>query len=115
MAVALVMPLGVASAQSTAKAATIRVYDATELAMARYTVIKRLWVESWQSIFDIPTHDTAAAATQALADAATALGADGVVNLSCIPSSSSLLSRAGYRCYGNAIRLKPLTGRAPGG
>jgi hypothetical protein len=98
--------LDLACAQSTESPAAVRVYDATELAMGRYSVIKRLWVESWQSAFEIRTHATAAAGTKALIDAAAALGADGVVDLTCIPSSSSLLSKPGYRCYGNAIRLK---------
>ncbi len=69
-------------------------------------MIKRLWVESWKSAFEIPISRTAAAGTQALAEAAKKLGADGVVNVTCIPSSS-IFSASGYRCYGNAVRVKP--------
>jgi hypothetical protein len=101
-----VMP-GVAGAQSNANTTGVRVYDATQLAMAQYTIVKRIWVETWRSAFEIPVRATAEAATRELVAEATALGADGVVNLTCIPSSSSLLIwPQGYRCYGDAIKLK---------
>ncbi|HSQ04002.1 MAG TPA: hypothetical protein VLN59_08205 [Burkholderiales bacterium] len=115
LGVVLAVPLDVASAQSSTGATAVRVYDATQLAMADYSIIKRIWVEYWRSAFDIPARPTADAATQELIAEAAALRADGVVNLTCVPSSSSFMSRTGYRCYGDAIRLKPKTGTPSGG
>lgn len=103
---ALLLSSGFTFAGATPQTTAVRVYDATELDMAHYTIIKRLWVESWQSAFEIRTYPTAAAGTEALADAAKSLGADGLVNVSCI-ASRSVLSGTGYRCYGNAVRIKP--------
>lgn len=103
---AFALVTGCVFAQPTPQATAVRVYDATELDMAHYSIIKRLWVESWQSAFEIRTYPAVAAGTQALADAAKSLGADGLVNVSCIPSRS-ILWGTGYRCYGNAVRIKP--------
>lgn len=103
---ALFLSAGFTFAGSTPQPTAVRVYDATQLDMAHYTIVKRLWVESRRSAFEIRTYPTAAAGTQALADAAKSLGADGLVNVSCIPSRS-ILSGTGYRCYGNAVRVKP--------
>ncbi len=93
-------------AQALPQATAVRVYDATELDMAHYTLIKRLWVDTWWSAFEIRRYPTPAAGTQALADAARSLGADGLVNVTCIPSNR-FWSGTAYRCYGNAVRVKP--------
>jgi hypothetical protein len=94
-----------AMAQEPAQQAPLRVYDATELTPNRYTVIKRVWVESWRSAFGIPAHADSSAAIAAISTEAARLGADAITNLSCLNDQRAWLDR-GYFCYGLAIKLK---------
>ena len=81
-------------------------YDATQLALDRYTVVKRLGVQSWRSAFYIPGYpDEPSARRAALTEAAQA-HADGVINVHCLGQTDALFRPRGYYCYGNAIRLK---------
>ena len=83
------------------------VYDATEVAHSRYTVLKRLWVEDWKSAFRVAAHRDEASARRALLNEAAALGADAVVNLYCLDKTDGMFNPAGYFCYGNAVKIKP--------
>ena len=94
-----------AGAQDALRTAPLRVFDATQLMPDRYTVIRRLWVESVRSAFWIPTHDDSGAAIAALTAEAASLGADGVTNLVCLNDRRAWLGR-GYFCYGAAIKLR---------
>lgn len=78
----------------------VRVFDAGELAPSRFTVVKRLWTDTWRSSFWIAGHADAGAAITAITTEAAKLGADGIVNLHCLNDSGS------YYCYGLAIKLK---------
>lgn len=93
-----------APAQETAGAPAVRVYDAGELTLDRYSVIERLWTGSWRASFWIPGHDDPASAITALTSQAAGLGADGVTHLHCVNDSRGW--GAGYYCYGLAIKLK---------
>ena len=84
----------------------MRVYDSTQLALARYTVVERLWVEGWKSAFWITGYRDEQRARRALLDQAAALGADGVINLHCLNKTDAIFNPSGYYCYGYAIRLK---------
>jgi hypothetical protein len=84
----------------------VRVYDSTEIAYSRYTVIRRLGVEGPRSAFRIPGHRDLESARQALVNEAAGLGADGVINLACFDQTDRIFRPAGYFCYGNAIRLQ---------
>jgi hypothetical protein len=103
LALALCMPIGDVHAASTDP---VPVYDATQVAMARYTVIKRLWVESWRSAFWIPGYRDAGGARQALLAEAARLGADAVVNLVCMDKTDNLFRPTGFYCYGSAVKVK---------
>ena len=94
-----------AMAQNLASQAPLRVYDATELTPDRYTVIKRLWVESWRTAIGIPGNADSGAAIAALSAEASRLGADALTNLSCLNDQRAWLDR-GYFCYGLAIKLR---------
>jgi hypothetical protein len=83
-----------------------RIYLVGEITYDRYTVLERIWVESWQTVFDVPAHVSEAAAIEALKEEATRRGADGIVNLHCLNDSGALFGRAGHFCYANAIKLK---------
>lgn len=89
--------------------APLKVYTPGELPLARYTVLKRLWVETPESAFYIRTHADSGAAIAALVGEATRIGADGVVNLHCLNGGQftmQSLQQRGWYCYGNAIKLK---------
>jgi hypothetical protein len=83
----------------------VPVYDSTQIALDRYTVVKRLGVQGWRSGYYIESHRDAAAAAGALVTEAARLGADGLVNLYCLNRSDRLRGE-GYYCYANAIKLK---------
>ena len=89
-----------------AASAEVHVYDSTQLAFDRYTVVKRLWVQDWRSAFSVGAQPTELRARQALLDEARRLGADGVINLTCFDQTDRIFSPSGYFCYGNAIRVK---------
>ena len=84
----------------------VTVYDSTQLALHRYTVVKRIGVEDWQSAFRIRGHETLAAARQTLLREAVRLEADGLINVTCFDRTDGMFKQQGYFCYGNAIRLK---------
>lgn len=92
------------TAQDRAEKPPIRVFDAGELALEQYQVIKRIWSGTWHSAFWVSNHDDAAAAIAAVTSLAADAGADGVVNLHCLNESGFWSS--GYFCYGLAIKLK---------
>ena len=96
---------GYAMAQDPAPAAPLRVYDATELTPDRYTVIRRIWVESWRSALVYPEHADSSVAIGALSAEAVRFGADALTNLSCLNDRRARLG-GGYFCYGLAIKLR---------
>ena len=102
-AVACLLVLVAASASAT-EPAPVRVFDAAELTLSRYTIVKRLWTGSLRASFWIPEYNDAAAAISAITEEARNLGADGVVNLHCVNDASGW--SAGYLCYALAIKLK---------
>ena len=105
VAAALALTTPAASAQS-AGAGTVPVYDATQLALDRYTVIARLGVQDWESAFRIRGHRDLESARQALVSDAARRGADGVINLTCFDQTDRIFNPAGYYCYGTAIKIR---------
>lgn len=85
------------------EAPPIRIYEAAELTLAGYTVVKRIWTGTWWGSFVMPTHADMASAIEALRARAADAGADGVTNLLCL-SEAPWDDR--YFCYGLAIKLK---------
>lgn len=94
------------AAPSYAATQRITVYDSTQLALHRYTVVKRIGLEGWESAFRIRGHETLDAARQALLNEAARVGADGLINVTCFDQTDRIFNPAGYFCYGNAIRVK---------
>lgn len=84
---------------------TVPVYDATQVAYGKYTVIKRVGVDDWSSSFRIRGYADLASAQQAVIGEAARVGADGVVNLTCFDQTDRFFKSEGYFCYGNAIRV----------
>jgi hypothetical protein len=102
-----VMCVAVASARAT-DAAPVKIFDATQLTLDRYTVVKRIWTQSWRSAFWVPEHGEMADAITALTSKAANEGADAVVNLHCLNDAAWW---GGYFCYGLAIKLLNVTRR----
>lgn len=101
LAVILLFALGPATgAARAADAGPVKVYDPGELALDRYTVVKRLWTGTWWSAFWISSYDDVAQAVESLTSKAASLGADGITNFNCVNDSGSHL------CYALAIKLK---------
>jgi len=98
--VAFLAAMSAAGPAPAAETAPVRVFDAGELAPHRYTVLKRLWTDTWRASFWIPRHADAGEAVAAITREAASLGSDGVVNLHCLSDGG------GYFCYGLAIKLK---------
>ena len=87
-----------------ADAAPVKVFDATELSLDRFTVVMRIWTQTWRSAFWVTTHDDTANAIAALTSKAADAGANGVINLHCLNDTGGW--GGGYFCYGLAIKLK---------
>jgi hypothetical protein len=102
----VIVSISGALAQGVPKTAPLRVFEAGELTWDRYTLVKRIWVESWRTAFWLPLHDNAADAITALHAEAASLGADGIVNLSCFNDRGSGTGSNSFFCYGSAIKLK---------
>jgi hypothetical protein len=99
-----VLTRGAVAAQTSD--AAVPIYDSTQVAFDRYTVVRRLGITGWESAFRIRGHADLASAQRALLAEAAQFGADGVVNLICFDQTDRIFKPAGYFCYGNAIKLK---------
>jgi hypothetical protein len=95
-----------------ASTGAVPIYDSTQIALDRYTVLKRLGVEDWESAFRIPGYKDLETAQTALVNEAGRLGADGVINVACFDQTDRIFNPAGYFCYGNAIKLKEVPKRS---
>lgn len=95
----------VAAQEAVRSVDSIRIYDPADLNLSRYKILKRLWVESWRSAFAVPRHADAGAAIAELKTAAASLGADGLINVVCVPDQGWWLRKENVFCYALAIRL----------
>ncbi len=102
VAAAVALVTSAASAQSSG----VPIYDATQLAHDRYTIVARLGIEDWASAFRIKGYGDLETAKRAIVNDAARRGADGVINLACFGQTDRIFKPAGYYCYGNAIRIK---------
>lgn len=84
----------------------IRVYDPGILTRDRYQIVARLWVESWRSAFQVPTHAERAAAIAALKAEAMQRGANGLTNVACLADDKPFWGSSPHFCYALAIRVK---------
>lgn len=84
----------------------IRIYDPGILTRDRYQIVARLWVESWRSAFQVPTHADRAAAIAALKAEAVQRGANGLTNVACLADDKPFWGSDPHFCYALAIRVK---------
>lgn len=100
-----VLLLAVAPSVTTAAPEDIRIVEPGILTGDRYEVVGRLWVDSWRSAFQVPTHDDRAAAVAELRAEAERRGANALTNVTCLVDGKPLLSSPHF-CYALAIRVK---------
>ncbi len=101
---------GFAQSNVEPPAPELRMYTFGEMAISRYEVVGRLPADSWRTAFWLPTFPNQEQAIAALQTEATKLGADGLLNVSCLDQGrSKWWSSTGpaFLCYGIAIRVRP--------
>lgn len=103
---ATIAVLTVTGLAHAADGGSVPVYDATQVALDRYVVVKRIGIGDRRSALGIPGQETLDAAKDAVLREAARIGADGVVNLTCFDQTDRLFKPGGYFCYANAVRVK---------
>ena len=112
VAIAVCVIAGCASAPRTGvetKAAEVKVYEPEQLAQGQYELVRYLWVDSWRTAFWLPRAPSEAAGIASLQAEAARLGANGLINVSCLDQGHFVWSRRrepAILCYGNAIRVR---------
>jgi len=84
----------------------VRVYEPGMLTRDRYEIVTRLWVDSWRSAFQVPTHAERAAALAALKSEAAQRGANALTNVACLTDDAPFPGTRPQFCYALAIRVK---------
>jgi hypothetical protein len=84
----------------------VRIYEPGTLTSDRYQIVARLWVESWRSAFQVPTHAARAEAVEALKAEAVQRGANALTNLSCLTDDAPFPGSGPHFCYALAVRTK---------
>ena len=103
---AVVTSVYCAAAAAAGGASSVPVYDATQVAPGSFVVVERIGVQGWRSAFGVPAYSTEDAARDAVLARAAQLGADGVVNLTCMSKSDRMFNPVGYFCYANAMKAR---------
>jgi hypothetical protein len=111
VAVAVCVLSGCAGAPQTGvkmQAAEIKVYEPEQLTQGQYELVRYLWVDSWRTAFWLPNASTETEGIALLQAEAARLGANGLINVSCLDQGHFMWSRSrepAILCYGNAIRV----------
>jgi len=98
----LVTPLlaGPAIAQD---ADQIKLYESVTSVPSGYTVLKRVWVGRWSSVFGVPSYATVEEGAAAFRQIAADLGGNGVINFGCYRKSEK--QDASFACNGTVVKL----------
>ena len=90
------------------QAAQVKVYEPDQLVQGQYEGVRYFWVDSWRTAFWLPSASSEAEGIASLQAEAARLGANGLINVSCIDQGRSLWSwsrEPSILCYGNAINV----------
>jgi hypothetical protein len=93
---------GCASKPPAAPASEVPIYLTTQLVPRQYTVVERLWTDSWHSNIRYPSFGSADAGVQALKRDAAGQGAGGLLNVMCLDARG--WKNGKLLCYGDAIK-----------
>ena len=91
------------------RASEVEVYEPAQLAQDQYELVRYLPVDSWRTAFWLPTYSSQDEGIASLQAEATRLGANGLINVSCLDQGNSIWSwsrEPAILCYGNAIRVR---------
>jgi len=91
------------------RATEVKIYEPAQLAQGQYELVRYLPVDSWRTAFLLPTYSSQAEGIASLQADATRLGANGLINVSCLDQGSSIWSwsrEPSVLCYGNALRVR---------
>jgi hypothetical protein len=92
---------------SGAAGGEVAVYQPAQLKQSEYETVARVWVETWRARFWAPTYGTREDGVAALRDKAAALGANGLINVSCYADRGPFsLGSESFLCYGKAIKVR---------
>jgi hypothetical protein len=98
--------LAVLSACATTKSEDVKVYSPAQLRQGEYDTVKRLWVDTWRTIFWVPTYSSRDDGIAALRDKAASLDANGLINVDCYGDSGLFGGSQAFTCYGKAIKVR---------
>jgi len=87
----------------------VKVYTAGQLSQDKYEGVRHLWTDSWRTAFWLPGASSKAESIASLQAEAARLGANGLVNVSCIDQGHFIWSSSrepSVLCYGHAIRVR---------
>jgi hypothetical protein len=90
-------------AASGGKASQVQVYNTTQLVPSQYTLVRRLWIDSWGSNLSYPTHRSVEKGIEAMREKAADAGANGLLNVMCMDATG--YSNGRLLCYGDAIKF----------
>jgi hypothetical protein len=82
----------------------IAVYDSFPQSEKSYRIVKRLWIESWLSTFNVPRYASIEAGATDLRNQADALGGDAIVNFGCY---GDYRDPPALICNGSVIKYAP--------
>src|SRR5436189_4657932 len=91
------------------RAAEVKVYAPDQLFRGDYEGVRYLWVDTWRSAFWLPHAATEAEGVAGLQAGAARVGANGLINVSCIDQGHFMASSArppSFVCYGHATRVR---------
>lgn len=79
-----------ASTRLAPAAEAIAVYESAPPGPRAYSIVKRLWTESWHSAYHVPRYASVEAGNADLRNHAAALGADAIINFACYDNPRSI-------------------------
>jgi hypothetical protein len=96
-----------AEAETRAAAASVAIYDSTQISPVNYRVIKRFWIDTWRTAFWLPMHANEEEGIASLKADAARLGANALLNVSCRRDTDfiPIMARSGVVCSGDAIKV----------
>ena len=87
----------------------VKIYGADQLLQNQYQHVSYLWVDSWRSALWVPSASSESVAIASLQTEALRLGANGLINVSCLDQGHFFRPRSrepSIVCYGHAIRVR---------
>jgi len=91
------------------QAAQVKIYEADQLLQSQYEHVRYLWADSWRTALWLPSASSEAEGIASLQAEAARVGANGLINVSCMDQGRFWPSRSSepsILCYGHAIRVR---------